>query len=122
MKWIKEPVLQFDEGQEAQAEEDGYTFKIKVINGTCEVKDNRDASAADDPANWETYLTKAEKAIKIILDYCKDKNAFDLKIHLLMKTQISGQSLLQPDVVMFHMTIVPILTDGLQILKFICRN
>lgn len=79
VKWIKEPVLQFDEGQEAQAEEDGYTFKIKVINGTCEVKDNRDASAADDPANWETYLTKAEKAIKIILDYCKDKNAFGPK-------------------------------------------
>ena len=79
VKWIKEPVLQFDKGQEAQAEEDGYTFKIKVINGTCEVKDNRDASAADDPANWETYLTKAEKAIKIILDYCKDKNAFGPK-------------------------------------------
>ena len=79
VKWIKEPVLQFDEGQETQAEEDGYTFKIKVINGTCEVKDNRDASAADDPANWETYLTKAEKAIKIILDYCKDKNAFGPK-------------------------------------------
>lgn len=79
VKWIKEPVLQFDEDQEAQAEEDGYTFKIKVINGTCEVKDNRDASAADDPANWETYLTKAEKAIKIILDYCKDKNAFGPK-------------------------------------------
>lgn len=79
VKWIKEPVLQFDEGQETQAEEDGYTFKIKVINGTCEVKDNRDASAADDPASWETYLTKAEKAIKIILDYCKDKNAFGPK-------------------------------------------
>lgn len=79
VKWIKEPVLQFDEDQEAQAEEDGYTFKIKVINGTCEVKDNRDASAADDPTNWETYLTKAEKAIKIILDYCKDKNAFGPK-------------------------------------------
>lgn len=79
VKWIKEPVLQFDEGQETQAEEDGYTFKIKVINGTCEVKDNRDASAADAPANWETYLTKAEKAIKIILDYCKDKNAFGPK-------------------------------------------
>ena len=79
VKWIKEPVLQFDEGQETQAEEDGYTFKIKVINGTCEVKDNRDASAADDPANWETYLTKAEKAIKIILDYCKDKNEFGPK-------------------------------------------
>lgn len=79
VKWIKEPVLQFDEGQETQAEEDGYTFKIKVINGTCEVKDNRDASAADDPANWEKYLTKAEKAIKIILDYCKDKNAFGPK-------------------------------------------
>lgn len=79
VKWSKEPVLQFDKGQEAQAEEDGYTFKIKVINGTCEVKDNRDASAADDPANWETYLTKAEKAIKIILDYCKDKNAFGPK-------------------------------------------
>lgn len=79
VKWIKEPVLQFDEGQEAQAEEDGYTFKIKVINGTCEVKDNEEASAADDPANWGTYLTKAEKAIKIILDYCKDKNAFGPK-------------------------------------------
>lgn len=79
VKWSKEPVLQFDKGQEAQAEEDGYTFKIKVINGTCEVKDNRDASAADDPANWEKYLTKAEKAIKIILDYCKDKNAFGPK-------------------------------------------
>jgi len=79
VKWIKEPVLQFDEGQETQAEEDGYTFKIKVINGTCEVKDNRDASAADDSANWEKYLTKAEKAIKIILDYCKDKNAFGPK-------------------------------------------
>lgn len=79
VKWIKEPVLQFDEGQETQAEEDGYTFKIKVINGTCEVKDNRDASAADNPASWETYLTKAEKAIKIILDYCKDKNAFGPK-------------------------------------------
>ena len=79
VKWIKEPVLQFDKGQEAQAEEDGYTFKIKVINGTCEVKDNRDASAADDSANWEKYLTKAEKAIKIILDYCKDKNAFGPK-------------------------------------------
>ena len=79
VKWIKEPVLQFDEGQEAKAEEDGYTFKIKVINGTCEVKDNEEASAADDPANWETYLTKAEKAIKIILDYCKDKNAFGPK-------------------------------------------
>ena len=25
VKWIKEPVLQFDEGQEAKAEEDGYT-------------------------------------------------------------------------------------------------
>ena len=35
--------------------------------------------SADDPANWETYLTKAEKAIKIILDYCKDKNAFGPK-------------------------------------------
>lgn len=79
VKWSKEPVLQFDKGQETQAEEDGYTFKIKVINGTCEVKDNRDASAADDPANWEKYLTKAEKAIKIILDYCKDKNAFGPK-------------------------------------------
>lgn len=79
VKWIKEPVLQFDEGQEAKAEEDGYTFKIKVINGTCEVKDNEEASAADDPANWGTYLTKAEKAIKIILDYCKDKNAFGPK-------------------------------------------
>ena len=79
VKWIKEPVLQFDEGQEAKAEEDGYTFKIKVINGTCEVKDNGAASAADDPANWGTYLTKAEKAIKIILDYCKDKNAFGPK-------------------------------------------
>lgn len=79
VKWIKEPVLQFDEGQEAKAEEDGYTFKIKVINGTCEVKDNGAASAADDQANWGTYLTKAEKAIKIILDYCKDKNAFGPK-------------------------------------------
>lgn len=79
VKWIKEPVLQFDKGQEAQAEEDGYTFKIKVINGTCEVKDNEEASAADNPANWGTYLTKAEKAIKIILDYCKDKNAFGPK-------------------------------------------
>mgnify|MGYP000308541681 CR=1 FL=1 len=27
VKWIKEPVLQFDEGQEAQAEEDGYTSR-----------------------------------------------------------------------------------------------
>ena len=79
VKWIKEPVLQFDKGQETQAEEDGYTFKIKVINGTCEVKDNEEASAADAPANWGTYLTKAEKAIKIILDYCKDKNAFGPK-------------------------------------------
>lgn len=122
VKWIKEPVLQFDEGQEAQAEEDGYTFKIKVINGTCEVKDNRDASAADNPANWETYLTKAEKPSKLFWITAKIKMRLDLKIHLLMKTQISGQSLLQPDVVMFHMTIVPILTDGLQILKFICRN
>ena len=76
VKWINEPVLQFGEGQEAQAEEDGYTFKIKVIDGTCEVVDNGEASAADDPANWETYLTKAEKATRIILDYCKDKNAF----------------------------------------------
>ena len=76
VKWINEPTLQFGEGQEAQAEEDGYTFKIKVIDGTCEVVDNGEASAADDPANWGTYLTKAEKAIKIILDYCKDKNAF----------------------------------------------
>lgn len=76
VKWINEPVLQFGEGQEAQAEEDGYTFKIKVIDGTCEVVDNGEASAADDPANWETYLTKAEKASKIIMDYCKNKNAF----------------------------------------------
>lgn len=79
VKWIKEPILQFGEGQETQAEEDGYTFKIKVIDGTCEVKDNGEASAADDPANWDTYLTKAEKASKIILDYCKDKNAFGPK-------------------------------------------
>ena len=76
VKWINEPVLQFGEGQEAQAEEDGYTFKIKVIDGTCEVVDNGEASEADDPANWGTYLTKAEKAIRIILDYCKNKNAF----------------------------------------------
>ena len=80
VKWIKEPVLQFGKGQEAQAKEDGYTFKIKVIDGTCEVKDDGAVSAADDSANWGTYLTKAEKAIKIILDYCKDKkNAFGPK-------------------------------------------
>lgn len=80
VKWIKEPVLQFGKGQEAQAKEDGYTFKIKVIDGTCEVKDDGAVSAADDSAKWGTYLTKAEKAIKIILDYCKDKkNAFGPK-------------------------------------------
>ena len=80
VKWIKEPVLQFGKGQEAQAKKDGYTFKIKVIDGTCEVKDDGAVSAADNSANWGTYLTKAEKAIKIILDYCKDKkNAFGPK-------------------------------------------
>ena len=79
MKWIKEPTLQFGNGQEAQAKKDGYTFKIKVIDGTCEVRDDGATSKADDSANWGTYLTKAEKASKIILDYCKDKNAFGPK-------------------------------------------
>ena len=117
MKWIKEPVLQFDKGQEAQAEEDGYTFKIKVINGTCEVKDNEEASAADDSANWGTYLTQAEKAIKIILDYCKDKNAFGPKDSPSYENTDIWAIFTAADVVMFHMTIVPILTDGLQILS-----
>lgn len=79
VKWIKEPTLQFGNGQEAQAKKDGYTFKIKVIDGTCEVRDDGATSKADDSANWGTYLTKAEKASKIILDYCKDKNAFGPK-------------------------------------------
>lgn len=34
------PILKFKDGKEAQAEEDGYSFKVEVVDGTGEVVDN----------------------------------------------------------------------------------
>lgn len=40
VEWNNEPILQFADGKEAEAESDGYTFKVKVVDGTGQVIDN----------------------------------------------------------------------------------
>lgn len=79
VEWIKEPTLKFASGMEEQAENDGYIFKSKVIDGTGEVKDTGEKGPANDEANWDTYLKNAQDACTIILDYCKDRGAFGPK-------------------------------------------
>ena len=79
VEWVNEPTLKFPEGMETSAENDGYIFKTKVINGTGEVKDTGERGAANDAANWNAYLENAQEAIDIILDYCKENNAFGPK-------------------------------------------
>lgn len=79
VEWNNEPVLQFAYGKEAEAEDDGYDFQIKVVNGTGQVIDNNEEGASSDPANWESYYQKAKKATNIIMKYCEDKDAFGPK-------------------------------------------
>ena len=79
VEWNNEPILQFADGKEAEAESDGYTFKVKVVDGTGQVIDNGEKGASSDPANWESYYQKAKKANNIIMKYCEDKDSFGPK-------------------------------------------
>lgn len=79
VEWNNEPFLQFADGKEAEAESDGYTFKVKVVDGTGQVIDNGEKGASSDPANWESYYQKAKKANNIIMKYCEDKDSFGPK-------------------------------------------
>ena len=79
IEWINKPILKFADGQEAKATEDGYSFKIEVIDGTGEVVDNEAGGASSNPDNWPVYYEKAQKAIDIIMKYCQNKNAFGSK-------------------------------------------
>lgn len=79
VEWNNEPILQFADGKEEEAESDGYTFKVKVVDGTGQVIDNGEKGASSDPANWESYYQKAKKANNIIMKYCEDKDSFGPK-------------------------------------------
>lgn len=79
VEWNNEPILQFADGKEAEAESDGYTFKVKVVDGTGQVIDNGEKGASSNPANWESYYQKAKKANNIIMKYCEDKDSFGPK-------------------------------------------
>lgn len=79
VEWNNEPVLKFADGKKEEAEDDGYDFQIKVVNGTGQVIDNNEKGASSDPANWKSYYHKAKKATNIIMKYCEDKDAFGPK-------------------------------------------
>lgn len=79
VEWINMPVLKFADGKEAQAEKDGYSFKVEVVDGTGEVIDNGAKGDSSNPNNWPSYYEKAKKACNIIMNYCQNKNAFGSK-------------------------------------------
>ena len=79
VEWINMPILKFKDGKEAQAEEDGYSFKVEVVDGTGEVVDNGAKGNSSNPSNWPSYYEKAKKACNIIMNYCQNKNAFGSK-------------------------------------------
>ena len=49
------PILKFKDGKEAQAEEDGYSFKVEVVDGTGEVVDNGAKGNSSNPVSY-THL------------------------------------------------------------------
>ena len=79
VEWINMPILKFKDGKEAQAEEDGYSFKVEVVDGTGEVVDNGAKGNSSNPSHWPSYYEKAKKACNIIMNYCQNKNAFGSK-------------------------------------------
>ena len=79
VEWINMPILKFKDGKEEQAEEDGYSFKVEVVDGTGEVVDNGAKGNSSNPSNWPSYYEKAKKACNIIMNYCQNKNAFGSK-------------------------------------------
>ena len=79
VEWINMPILKFKDGKEEQAEEDGYSFKVEVVDGTGEVVDNGAKGNSSNPSHWPSYYEKAKKACNIIMNYCQNKNAFGSK-------------------------------------------
>lgn len=57
------PILKFKDGKEEQAEEDGYSFKVEVVDGTGEVVDNGAKGNSSNPSNWPSYYEKAKKGL-----------------------------------------------------------
>lgn len=120
VEWINMPILKFKDGKEAQAEEDGYSFKVEVVDGTGEVVDNGAKGNSSNPSNWPSYYEKAKKACNIIMNYCQNKNAFGSKESPSYENTDIWAILQQLDAAIFHMEIQIILTNGLQIPKSIC--
>lgn len=59
VEWINMPILKFKDGKEEQAEEDGYSFKVEVVDGTGEVVDNGAKGNSSNPSNWPSYYEKS---------------------------------------------------------------
>lgn len=120
VEWINMPILKFADGKEAQAEEDGYSFKVEVVDGTGEVVDNGAKGNSSNPSNWPSYYEKAKKACNIIMNYCQNKNAFGSKESPSYENTDIWAILQQLDAAIFHMEIQIILTNVWQIPKSIC--
>lgn len=60
------PILKFKDGKEEQAEEDGYSFKVEVVDGTGEVVDNGAKGNSSNPSNWPSYYEKAKRLVTLL--------------------------------------------------------
>lgn len=114
------PILKFKDGKEEQAEEDGYSFKVEVVDGTGEVVDNGAKETQVIQVIGHLTMKKLKRLVTLLWTIAKIKMPLDLKNPHPMKIQIFGPFLQQLDAAIFHMEIQIILTNGLQIPKSIC--
>lgn len=110
VEWINMPILKFKDGKEEQAEEDGYSFKVEVVDGTGEVVDNGAKGNSSNQVIGHLTMKKLKRLVTLLWTIAKIKMPLDLKNPHPMKIQIFGPFLQQLDAAIFHMEIQIILT------------
>lgn len=72
--WKNEPTIVV--GNADLAEEDGYEFSVKVVDGTAKVTEMAGTENGISEDQWDAYYEKAKDAIQVIMKWCEKNNGF----------------------------------------------